>query len=126
MTARLVANQGKKTLIYLFLGLVAVLGMAACAPAEPSLEKAIVGQWTNPQGGVIHFYADKTGFIPGDEGQTPAIPSVKFSYNLQDETHLGIKMDGQESIVVEIKLEGDTMTWFMPANGVQFVYTRAK
>ncbi len=113
-------------LIRFLLGLVIVLGLAACAPTEPSLEKAIVGQWANPQGGVVHFYADKTGFIPGDEGQTPAILSVSFAYYFQDATHLGIKMDGEDAIVVTIKLDGDTMTWFTRDDDAQFVYTRAK
>lgn len=110
----------------LILGLTTVLGLAACAPDQPSPEKAIVGQWVNSQGGVIYFYADKTGFIPGDEGQTPPIPSVKFSYYFQDETHLGIKMDGQNPVVVEIKLEGDKMTWLNRANDVEYVYTKMK
>jgi len=110
----------------LILGLTTVLGLAACAPDQPSPEEAIVGQWVNSQGGVIYFYADKTGFIPGDEGQTPPIPSVKFSYDFQDETHLDIEMDGQNPVVIEIKLEGDKMTWFNRANNAEYVYTKMK
>jgi hypothetical protein len=110
----------------LILGLTTVLGLAACAPDQPSPEKAIVGEWVNSQGGVIYFYADKTGFIPGDEGQTPPVPSVKFSYYFQDETHLGIKIDGQNPVVVEIKFEGDKMTWLNRANNVEYVYTKMK
>lgn len=110
----------------LILGLTTVLGLAACAPDQPSPEEGIVGQWVNSQGGVIYFYADKTGFIPGDEGQTPPIPSVKFSYYFQDETHLGIEMDGQDPVVIEIKLEGDKMTWLNRANNAEYVYTKMK
>jgi hypothetical protein len=110
----------------LVLGLTAVLGPVACVPNQPSPEKAIVGQWVNSQGGVIYFYADKTGFIPGDEGQTPPIPSVRFSYYFQDETHLGIEMDGQSPLVIEIKLEGDKMTWYDHASETEFEYMRAK
>ena len=93
-------------MVLLVLGLTTVLGLAACAPDQPSPENAIVGEWVNSQGGVIYFYGDKTGFIPGDEGQTPPIPSVRFSYYFQDETHLGITMDGQNPVVIEIKLKG--------------------
>ena len=110
----------------LILGLMTAFGLAACAPDQPPPEKAIVGQWVNSQGGVIYFYADKTGFIPGDEGQTLPIPSVKFSYYFQDETHLGIKMDGQSPLVIEIKLEGDKMTWYDHATETEFKYMRAK
>jgi hypothetical protein len=110
----------------LILGLMTVLGLAACAPAQPSPEKAIVGEWVNSQGGVIYFYTDKTGFIPGDEGQTPPIPSVKFSYDFQDETHLVIKMDEQNPVIIEIKLEGDKMTWFNRDHNVEYVYTKMK
>jgi hypothetical protein len=110
----------------LILGLTTVLGLAACAPDQPPPEQAIVGQWVNSQGGVIYFYADKTGFIPGDEGQTPPIPSVEFSYYFQGESHLGIKMDGQNPVVIEIKLEGDKMTWLNRASNVEYVYTKMK
>ncbi len=110
----------------LILGLTAVLGLAACASDQPSPEEAIVGQWVNSQGGVIYFYADKTGFIPGDEGQTPPIPSVRFSYYFQDETHLGIEMDGQTPLVIEIRLQGNKMTWLNRANNVEYVYTKMK
>jgi hypothetical protein len=110
----------------LILGLATALGLAACAPDQPPPEEAIVGQWVNPQGGVIYFYADKTGFIPGDEGQTPPIPSLKFSYFFQDEAHLGIEMDGQSPLVIEIKLKGDKMTWLNQANNVEYMYTRVK
>jgi hypothetical protein len=89
-----------------------------------ALAKAIVGQWVNSRAGVIYFYADKTGYIPGDERQTPPIPSVKFSYYFQDDVHLGIKMDGQNPIVIEIKLEDDKMTWLNRDNNVEYVYTK--
>jgi hypothetical protein len=110
----------------LMLWLATALGLAACAPEQPPPEKAIVGQWVNSEGGVIYFYPDKTGFIPGDEGQTPPIPSLGFSYFFQDETHLGIEIDGQSPLVVEIKLKGDRMTWLNQANNVEFTYKRMK
>jgi len=110
----------------LILGLTIVLGLAACAPGQLSPKKAIIGQWVNSRGGTVYFYADRSGFIPGDEGQTPAIPSVSFTYYFEDETHLAIELDGQGPLIVEIKLEGDTMIWYAPSGGTEFVYTRAK
>ena len=103
-----------------------LFGISACTPARLSPEKAIVGQWVNDQGGIINFYADNTGFIPGVEGQTLAIPSVKFTYYFKDETSLAIVMDGQAPVVVEIKLEGDKMTWRSLTNNAEFVYKRAQ
>jgi hypothetical protein len=129
----IVTMRVRAVVALLLLGLTTLLGLAACAspalpgtPDQPSLEKAIVGEWANPQGGIVYFYADKTGFIPGDEEQTPPIPSVKFSYSFPDETHLAINMDGQNPVVIEIKLEGDKMTWLNRANDVEYVYTKMK
>jgi hypothetical protein len=113
---RLVGGPTFAILSLLILGLTAVLGLAACAPDQPAPEKAIVGQWVNSRAGVI--------YIPGDERQTPPIPSVKFSYYFQDDVHLGIKMDGQNPIVIEIKLEDDKMTWLNRDNNVEYVYTK--
>jgi hypothetical protein len=35
-------------------------------------------------------------------------------------------MDGQNPVVIEIKLEGDKMTWLNRANNVEYVYTKTK
>jgi hypothetical protein len=116
----------------LLLGLMLVFGVAACAagptptPTPPSLEKAIVGQWVNAQGGVIHFYADNTGFIPGLKGAAEEIPDSRFTYYFPDKTHLGIVPEGQSAIVVEIKIESDKMTWRGQTSNTEFVYRRAK
>jgi len=108
------------------LGLVILLGVTACASPSLPPQKAIVGQWVNAQGGTIYFYEDNSGFIPGAEGQTPEIPSSKFTYYFKDDTHLGIVMGGESAIVVEIKIEGDKMTWLNRLNGVEYTYTRVK
>jgi len=113
-------------LALLILGLIITLGLAACVPAEVSPEKAIVGKWMNAQGGTIQFNADKTGFIPGLEEGVEPIPDTPFTYYLQDETHLGIVMAGQSPVVMEIKIEGDKMTWRGQADNTEYVYRRAK
>jgi hypothetical protein len=102
------------------------LGLAACVPAKAPPEKAIVGKWTNAQGGTIQFNADKTGFIPGLEEGIEPIPDMPFTYYFQDETHLGIVLEGQPAIVVEIEIEGDKLTWFSQGNNSENVYTRVK
>ena len=110
----------------LILGLMITLGLAACAPAKVPPEKAIVGKWMNAQGGTIQFNADKTGFIPGLEEGVEPIPDTPFTYYLQDETHLGIVMEGQSPVVMEIKIEGDKMTWFSRGDNSEHVYARVK
>jgi len=112
------------------LALVVIWGMGACVPMQTAtpapVEDAIVGKWVNPQGGTIHFYADGTGFIPGFKETTEPIPDTPFTYFLQNDTHLGIVMEGQPTVIMEIELAGDKMTWFSRANNVQYVYTRAR
>ena len=110
----------------LILGLMITLGLAACVPAKVPPEKAIVGKWMNAQGGTIQFNADKTGLIPGLEEGVEPIPDTPFTYYLQDETHLGIVMAGQSPVVMEIKIEGDKMTWRGQADNTEYVYRRAK
>ena len=118
----------------IILGLILLFSVAGCAsfpqptpmPTSQPIEKAIVGQWVNVQGGVIHFYADRTGFIPGLAEAVEPIPDSKFTYYLQDQTHVGIVLEGQSAVVMEIKIEGDKMTWRSRTNNAEFVYTRAK
>ncbi len=112
------------------LGLILLFSVAGCAsfptPTPQPIEKAIVGQWRNAQGGTIHFYADNTGFIPGFAGAIEPIPDSKFTYYFQDKTHLGIVLEGQSAVVMEIKIEGDKMTWRSRTSNTEFVYRRAK
>lgn len=126
MAKRLVTKQGidwRFRLVFIF---AIMIFLTACGSSQPGNEKAIVGKWENPQGGVIQFYEDKTGFIPGDDQQSPPIPSVSFTYSFPDQTHLTIKMAGQDSVVFEIELDEATMTWHSSANPTQFVYTKVK
>jgi hypothetical protein len=110
----------------LFLLLMLFLFMTACA-SEPgvSLKQAIVGKWVNAENYSIEFYADGTGFAPGVEGQMP-IPAMDFSYFVTDETHIRITMGDLVGAVVEIKIEGDQMTWLDRNTDTAFVYTRSK
>lgn len=81
-----------------------------------------MGKWVNPQEGEIDFYLDGTGFFPGAGEQ---IPSSNFTYSFTDETHIAMNVAGQ-LLVVEIKIEGDKMTWLSRANNIEYEYTRAK
>jgi hypothetical protein len=101
-----------------------ILPVAACA-SQPSVppKDAIVGKWVNDKGGSISFYANGTGFVPGIDGQ---IPSTNFSYTFTDPTHIMMNLTGQLSTIIEIRIDGDQMTWSVPTNNVSFVYTRAK
>jgi hypothetical protein len=116
----------------IILGTILIFGVAACVsaptptPVPLPIEKAIVGQWINDQGGKIHFYADNTGFIPGIEAEIEPIPDSRFTYYFRDKTHLGIVLEGQSAIVVEIKIEGDKMTWRSQINNAEFVYKRVQ
>ncbi len=107
-----------------FLLLMLVLPVVACAsqPRVPP-QQAIVGRWVNAKGYSISFYPNGTGFVPGVDGQ---IPSTNFDYVFTDETHVLMNMAGQLTTVVEIKIDGDQMTWLSQATNVAFVYTRAK
>jgi len=124
-------NSGRRLLAFalvLGVGLMLVCDLAACVsstPTPPPIEKAIVGAWVNAEGGMIHFYADHTGFIPGLKGGVEPIPDTRFTYYLQDETHLGIVMEGQPATVMEVRLEGDKMTWRGLA-GKEYLYHRVK
>lgn len=110
----------------LFLLLIVFLTMTACG-SEPrvALKQAIVGKWVNAENYSIEFYADGTGFAPGVEGQMP-IPAMDFSYFVTDETHIRITMGDVVGAVLEIKIEGDQMTWLDRNTDTAFVYTRSK
>jgi len=98
--------------------------LAACGPEQPSLEEAIIGEWVNAHGGTIHFYDGGSGFIPGDENLTPPVPPVNFTYRVEGQTHISINIAGQDAVIVEIKLEGDRMTWIDATNNLEFAYRR--
>lgn len=122
-------RSAQRSLAPVALALLLLLGATACVPVKVPPEKAIVGQWVNAGGGTIYFYEDGTGFIPGlsgVEGQSLAIPAAAFTYYFEDDTHLGIALEGQDAIIVEVKLEGDKMTWSNPYNDTEYVYTRVK
>ena len=97
---------------------------------ERTPEEAIVGQWVNDQGGAIYFYADGTGLIPAVKGPAEDIPAVAFNYLFNDDNHVRIDMGEQGGeqrvIVVEIKLDGDKMTWRNPASNIEYTYNRVK
>lgn len=126
MVKRLVTNRDIGRRFRLGIIFTILFCLTACALSQPASEKAIVGKWENAQGGVIQFYKDKTGFIPGDDQQTPPIPATSFTYSFPDQQHLAIKMDGQEPVVFEIEFDKATMKWHSPANLTQFVYTKVK
>lgn len=119
-------SAGIGLVVLMLVLLILILGVTACAPAETSPEKAIVGNWVNAQGGEIYFYADNTGFIPGLAESAESIPDYKFTYSFQDKTHLRITLEGQPAVVVEIKIEGDKLTWGSQHGNPEYVYTRAK
>ncbi len=110
----------------LLLSFVLLLTMAACASqTKESLQQAIVGKWINAQNYSIEFYADGTGFVPAVEGDIP-IPATNFSYSVTDGTHVNITMGEIKGMSVEIKIEGNQMTWQDQKAGLSFVYTRGK
>ena len=100
-----------------------VFWMSACGATPVAPQQAIVGNWANAQGGVIKFYANHTGFVPGIAG---SIADTTFTYTVPDSTHMQLSMSGQPTISMEIKIEGDTMTWHAPRNDTAFVYKRIK
>jgi hypothetical protein len=108
------------------IGVITIFVLQLTVFSRPTLATTIVGKWVNSQGGVMTFYADGTGFIPGLEGQTPAIPATTFTYTVPDATHLRLLVNGQ-TYVIEVKIEGDQLTWVVDqAHNIQNVYTRAK
>ena len=120
------ATFGRVALVIFGLGVVGTLLFLAAPRARPSLATAIVGKWVNSQGGVMTFNADGTGFIPGLDNQTPAIPATTFTYSVPDATHVRLLVNGQP-YVIEVKVEGDQLTWVVDqAGNIQNVYTRAK
>jgi hypothetical protein len=113
-------------LVVVGIGVITIFLLQLTVFSRPALATTIVGKWVNRQGGVMTFYADGTGFIPGLEGQTPAIPATTFTYSVPDATHLRLLINGQP-VVIEVKVEGDQLTWVVDqAHNLQNVYTRAK
>lgn len=98
--------------------------LVSCATEAPPIPtKEIVGKWVNEGGGWIEFYANGTGYVPGVEGE---IAATSFSYSFTDYAHMMITISGQLSTMVEIRVQGDKMTWASQTNNVKFEYTRAK
>jgi hypothetical protein len=113
-------------LIVVGIGVITIFLLQLTVFSRPALATTIVGKWVNSQGGVMTFDADGTGFIPGVEGQTPAIPATTFTYSVPDATHLRLLINGQP-IIIEVKVEGDQLTWVVDlAHNLQNVYTRAR
>src|SRR5258708_39745132 len=67
-------------LVVVGIGVITIFLLQLTLFSRPALATTIVGKWVNSQGGVMTFYADGTGFIPGFEGQNPAIPATTFTY----------------------------------------------
>lgn len=108
------------------LALALILMMTACSSgSSDELRKAIVGKWINEQNYSIEFYDNGTGFIPGVEGEVP-IPATDFSYVVTDAGHIQISMGELTDALIEIRIEGDQMTWFNKDTNTAFVYTRSK
>ena len=108
------------------IGVITIFLLQLTVFSRPALATTIVGKWVNSQGGVMTFNADGTGYIPGLEGQTPAIPATTFTYGVPDATHVRLVVNGQP-FVIEVKVEGDQLTWVVDqAQNIKNVYTRAK
>ncbi len=99
-----------------------ILGLTVWVLAAPAPQKAVVGKWTNSHGGVINFYADGTGYIPGLTG---VISDTSFTYSFPDNTHVKITIAGQ-ALNVGIAIQGDKMTWGNSLDNTKDVYTRVK
>lgn len=113
-------------LVVVGIGVITIFLLQLMVFSRPALATTIVGKWVNSQGGLMTFNADGTGFIPGLEDQTPAIPATTFTYSVPDATHVRMLVNGQP-YVIEVKVEGDQLTWVVDqAYNIQNVYTRAK
>jgi hypothetical protein len=100
--------------------------LAACSTVSvDDLRREIVGTWRNVQDYTIEFYADGTGFIPGVGGELP-IPATDFTYAISDSGHIRISMGDISDATIEIRIEGDQMTWFNRETDTTFVYMRDK
>lgn len=103
-----------------------ILMLTACATvSSEDLRREIVGTWRNAQDYTIEFYADGTGFIPGVDGELP-IPATDFTYVITDSGHIRISMGEIPDAAIEIRIEGDQMTWFNRESDTTFVYMRDK
>ena len=101
------------------------LSLAGCVQ-PPSSAQAIVGEWRNAGGGVIIFRGDGSGYMPGDETQTPAIPDMAFRYEVLGPNNLRITPVGGDPLVIEIEIQGDRLTWRGRGASGEFVYGRVK
>ena len=110
-------------LLVLMVALVIVIlvGVSLWMRSVPTPQKAIVGNWTNAQGGAIDFYANGTGVVPA----ILDLPAYNFTYSFPDDMHLKINLEGQD-LTVGITLQGDKMTWRNSGNNTEFVYMRTK
>jgi hypothetical protein len=109
----------------LLLALLIALTLGACV-GPPSTRQGIVGEWRNAGGGVIVFRGDGSGLMPGDTTQSPAIPEMAFRYEVLGPGNLRITPTGGESLVIEIELQGDRLTWHGRSASGDFAYDRVK
>jgi hypothetical protein len=106
--------------IIVFVLMLAVVSLSACAPARPSLENALQGSWQDAQGFQIEFRSGGKGFIPGVAGK---IPDTNFTYQIIDEQHVLMNAEGQQ-VSIEFHVDGDKLTWKDSLGEV--IYTRVK
>ncbi len=95
--------------------------MAARTPSVQASEKAIVGKWINKTGGELDFNADGSGYIP----PTLDTEAYNFRYYFRDATHLVMAVAG-ETMIVEVRLVNDKLTWYTDDPNVKYEYTRQK
>ncbi len=95
--------------------------MQSRTPSVQTNQKAIVGNWVNKTGGELDFRADGSGYIP----PTLDTGAYNFQYYFQDATHLVMAVAG-ETMIVEIRLVNDKLTWYTPDTNVKYEYTRKK
>ena len=87
--------------------LIMVFILFGCSTNKPNLGETIIGTWVDQSSYEIQFFKDGKGFIPGVPGK---IPDTSFEYSTLDENHITFNLE-QSKITVEIRVEGDTLTW---------------
>jgi len=95
--------------------------MQTRTPTVEASQKAIVGKWVNQTGGELDFNADGSGYIPPYLDTQP----YNFKYYFQDATHLVMAVAG-ETMIVEIRLVNNKLTWYTSDPNVKYEYTRKK